>query len=129
MDPHFWLKEDCIYVTNTSSATTPTPTTTKPVYFRGNYILQGIVQKVFQLMNDGTMNKSSLLSSSILDDYDAQLSTKLEDVTLILVSGVSLGALASILHLNQIQDMIHEYIQYRSGNNILLIIIIIINKK
>ena len=72
-------------------------------------------------MNDGTMKKSSLLSSSILDDYDAaQISTKLEDVTSILVSGVSLGALASILRLNQIQDMIHEYIQYRSGNNILL---------
>ena len=52
MDPHFWLKEDCIYVTNTSSATTPTPTTTKPVYFRGNYILQGIVQKVFQLIDE-----------------------------------------------------------------------------
>ena len=95
------------------------------MYFRGNYILQGIVQKVFQLMNDGTMNKSSLLSSSILDDYDAQLSTKLEDVTSILVFGVSLGALASILHLNQIQDMIHEYIQYWSGNKILLIIKII----
>ena len=90
------------------------------MYFRGNYILQGIVQKVFQLMNDGTMDKSSLLSSSILDDYDAQISTKLEDVTSILLSGASLGALTSILHFNQIQDMIHEYIQYRSGNNILI---------
>ena len=76
-------------------------------------------------MNDGTMDKSSLLSSSILDDYDAQISTKLENVTSILVSGASLGALASILHLNQIQDMIHEYIQYWSGNKILLIIKII----
>ena len=72
-------------------------------------------------MNDGTMDKSSLLSSSILDDYDAQISTKLEDVTSILLSGASLGALTSILHFNQIQDMIHEYIiQYRSGNHILM---------